>query len=289
MFKNFKKNIRRSPYQSLAVVFNVSLSLFLICVFFLIGAGSQAILNFFESKPQVIAYLKDEAKPQEIELLKSKMEQTNKVKEVSFISKDKALEIYKDLFKDKPVLLEMVTAKFLPASLEVSTEDISSLKTVSDELKKESIVEDVDFQEDVVSTLSSWLDTLRKFGLAIAGFLLLNCFLTIMVISGMRISQRKDEIETLKLLGASSWYIRFPLYFEGVFYGLVSAFVSWGLSYLAVLYLAPFLKQFLAGISIFPVNPVFMLEVLAGLVVLGVSVGFFSSMMAVFWFMKSSR
>jgi len=289
MFKTFKKNIFRSPYQSLAVILNVSLALFLVCTFFLIGAGSKAILDFFESRPAAIAYLKDGIKSQDVDLLKSKIMSTGKVKEANFISKDDALKIYKDLFKDKPILLEMVTANFLPASLEISTNDISSLKEIAEILKKETIVEDVDFQEDVVSTLSSWLGSLRKFGFVMAVFLLFNCLLTILVVLGMRISKRREEIEILKLLGASSWHIRSPIYLEGIFYGLFSAVVSWGLCYLLVSSLTPFLSQALAGIPIFPVSPIFMLEILGGISFLGIFVGFLGSFIAASRFLRVSR
>lgn len=289
MFKTLKKNIFRSPYQSLAVVLNVSLALFLVCIFFLIGAGSKAVLSFFESRPQAIAYLKDGIKSQDVDLLKAKVLSTGKVKEANYISKDDALKIYKDLFKDKPVLLEMVTANFLPASLEISANDISSLKEIAEILKKEPIVEEVDFQEDVVSTLSSWLGSLRKFGLVMAVFLLLNCLLTILVILGMRISRRREEMETLKLLGASSWHIRSPIYLEGIFYGLFSAVISWGSCYLLIIYLTPFLSRVLTGIPIFPVSPIFMLEILGGISFLGSFVGFLGSLIAASRFLRVSR
>lgn len=289
MFKNFKKNIRRSPYQSLVVVINVALTLFLVCIFFLIGVGSQALLGFFESRPQAIAYLKDTAKPEEIELLKSKLESNGQVSKVNYVSKGDALKIYQELFKDKPVLLEMVTAKFLPASLEVSTVDIASLKDVANVLRQKPFIEDVDFQEDVVSTLSLWLNNLRKFGLALAVFLLFNSVLTILVILGMRISKRKEEIEILKLIGASPGYIRVPIYLEGVFYGMVSAIFAWGFSYILILYLTPSLKQFFNGIPLLPVDPIFMLELLGGLTILGMVVGFLGSFFAVSRFIAASR
>ena len=267
----------------------VSLSFFLISVFFLLGVGSQNILNYFESRPQVTAYLKDEIKPQETEMLKAKIESYDSVKKVDYVSKEDALKIYKEQSKDDPLLLEMVTAKILPASLEISTKDLSSLKKIAEELKKEPKVEDVVFQEDVIITLSSWLETVRKVGLALAGFLLLVSVLIVLVIVGMKIGQRKDEIEILKFLGASPWYIRLPLYFEGIIYGAFAAIISWGLSYLIILYTSPFLIKFLLGVLPLPVPIFFMLELLAGLLVLGIIVGFLGSFLAVLRFSRAVR
>jgi len=97
----------------------------------------------------------------------------------------------------------------------------------------------------------------------------------------MKIVQRKNEIEILKLLGASSSYIKLPLYLEGVFYGFISAVIAWGLSYLSILYSTPFLINFLSGVPLFPISIIFMLETLGGLVVLGIIVGFLGSFLAV--------
>jgi len=289
MFKNLKQHIFRSPYQSLAAVLVISFSLFLISVFFLLGAGSEEILRYFESRPQLIAYLKDEAKPQEIELLKAKIESTGKAKKIDYVSKEDALKTYRHLFKDKPLLLEMVTAKILPASLEISPTNLSGIKEMADILKKEFIVEDIDFEEDVISTLSRFITNLRLVGIIVAGILLLISVLTVLVIIGMKISQQKEEIEILKLLGASSWYIYLPLYFEGIIFGWLAAGISWGLTYGLILYTTPFLVNFFSGIPIFPVSVFSMMEVLGGLFGLGTIVGFLGSFLAVIRFSRSVR
>ncbi|HUW24009.1 MAG TPA: permease-like cell division protein FtsX [Patescibacteria group bacterium] len=289
MIKTVKQHIFRSPYQSLAAILVVSFSLFLICLCFLLGAASQTILLHFEARPQVSAFLKDEVKPQEVELLTAKVQGTGKVKKVDYISKEEALTIYKEQNKDKPLLLEMVTAKILPASLEVSAYDLSSLKDVAEMLKKEPAVEDVIYQEDVVSTLANWMVTVRRGGSALAVFLLLVAVFSILVVLGMKISQRKEEIEILKLLGASAGYICLPFYLEGIIYGLLAAVVSWGLSYLIILYTTPFLIKFLAGIPLLPIPLFFMLAVLGGLLGLGVIIGFLGSFLAVSRFSRAVR
>jgi len=267
----------------------VSFSLFVIVLFGLLGAGSSTVLQYFESRPQVSAFLKDETKPQEIELIRAKLEAAGKVKSITYISKEDALKIYQEQNKDKPLLLEMVTAKILPASLEISSKNLSFLKEIAEDLKKEPIVEDVIFQEDVIQSLSKWMVTLRKIGIAIGVFLLSVSALTILIILGMKTSQRKGEIEILKLLGASSCYICFPFYLEGILYGLLGAVLSWGLSYLALLYTTPFIVDFLSGIPLLPVPFLFMLKILAGLLGLGVIVGFLGSFLAVVRFVKSVR
>lgn len=289
MFKTAIQHIKRAPFQALAAILITSLTFFIIGSFVVLAAGSEAVLRFLETRPQVTAFLKDDIKPQQIELLKTKLEATGKVKKTKYVSKEEALAIYRQENKDNPLLLEMVTAKILPASLEISATSLSFLPELAKILKDDSIVEEVLFQEDVVSTLSSWIGSLRKVGVFLIAFLSLISVITVLIVIGMKISSRKEEIEILGLLGATKWYIRLPFIIEGIIYGIASAVISWGAAYLLLLYSTPFLVSFLAGIPLFPVPVIFMLEILGGLLVLGVVVGGIGSFFAVRHFLKSSR
>lgn len=289
MFKTAIQHIKRAPFQALAAILITSLTFFIIGSFVVLAAGSEAVLRFLETRPQVTAFLKDDIKPQQIELLKTKLEATGKVKKTKYVSKEEALAIYRQENKDNPLLLEMVTAKILPASLEISATSLSFLPELAKILKDDSIVEEVLFQEDVVSTLSSWIGSLRKAGAFLIAFLSLISVITVLIVIGMKISSRKEEIEILGLLGATKWYIRLPFIIEGIIYGIASAVISWGAAYLLLLYSTPFLVSFLAGIPLFPVPVIFMLEILGGLLVLGVVVGGIGSFFAVRHFLKSSR
>jgi len=288
MFKTAIQHIKRAPFQALAAILIMSLIFFIIGSFVLLAAGSEKVLRYLETRPQVTAFLKDDIKPQQIELLKSKLETTGKVQKIKYVSKEEALAIYREENKDNPLLLEMVTAKILPASLEISAVNLSSLPELAKLLKEEPIVEEVLFQEDVISTLSSWVVSLRKAGIFLVLFLSLISIVTILIVIGMKISSRREEIVILELLGATKSYIRFPFIIEGMIYGILSALISWGLVYISLLYATPFLVNFLAGIPIFPISIIFMLEILGGLILLGILVGGTGSFYAVRRFFKKN-
>lgn len=280
-FKTTWTRIRRSPYQALAAVAVMTLTFFIASVFILTAAGSQAILRYFETRPQVTAFFKDEVTMTQVDTLKAKLVETKKVKEMKYISKEEALAIYREQNKDNPLLLEMVTANILPASLEVSTVDIAYLGEVAEILRQQPGVEEVIFQEDVVQALHKWTTTLRKIGVGLIGSLGLVSFLIILIIIGMKVAMRRTEIEILQLIGASSWYIWVPFVFEGIFYGAVGAILAWLISYLLLLYSTPFLVSFLAGIPILPVPVLFMLAVLGIEILAGALIGTLGSLLAV--------
>lgn len=277
-FKTAWQYLRRSPYQALVAVLVIGLTFYLASIFVLLASGSQEILRYFENQPQVTAFLKDDVKSADIETLKAKLEETGKVAKIKYVSKEEALAVYQEQNKTDPSLLEMVTANILPASLEVSAVDISELAPIAEILRGESDVEEVIFQEDIVASLKTWTTNIRKAGIELVGSLALISFLIVSVITSIKVVLRKEEIEILQLIGASSWYIRLPFIFEGMFYGVIGAFVGWGLSYLRLLYLAPNLVEFLKNTPVSPVPPLeFMLVLLVVEILLGVFIGILGS------------
>ncbi|MEK7092386.1 MAG: permease-like cell division protein FtsX, partial [Patescibacteria group bacterium] len=197
-------HIRRSPYQTFAAVLIVLQTFFVITMFSLIIYVSSKTISYFESVPQVTAFFKNEVKQKDIDSLKKQIEEDGKASSVKFVSKNEALDIYKQQNKeDDPLLLELVTADILPASLEVSAIKIDDLPVISDMLKSSPLVQKVIYQKDVVTTLKAWTDALRKIGIAIVLVLALDSILIMVIIIGMKVSQKKEEIEVERLLGAT--------------------------------------------------------------------------------------
>ena len=284
--KSSLRNIRRSPYQALAAVLIMMLTFLTISFFTFLLAGSSRVINFFESKPQATAFFKNEAKQSDINTLESQIKNTGKVSSVRFVSKKEALKIYKQQNKDDPLLLDLVTADILPASLEVSAFRISDLSGISETLKGSSIVQEVIFQKDIVSTLVSWTAAVRRIGISLVIVLSLVSTFIMITIIGIRISQRKEDIEIMRLIGASNWYIRWPFLFEGMFYAVVGALVGWMIASLVLWYSTPFLSSFLKGVPILPVPPIFLLEVLLAELIFAIILGFLSSFLAVLRYLK---
>ena len=126
----------------------------------------------------------------------------------------------------------------------------------------------------------------RKIGIAIIVLLSLVSIFIMVTIIGVKISRKKEDIEIMRLIGATSWYIRWPFIIEGVFYGIVGATIGWLIATGTLLYATPFLESFLKGIPILPVQ--FMeLVLLLGLELLLASfLGVISSFLAVFRYLK---
>lgn len=286
-FKDAFQHIRRSPYQAVAAVSVMTLTFLVASFVFLLGIGSSIILRYFESKPQITAFFKDNKSQKDIEELKTKLIATGKVSSVRFISKEEALQIYKEQNKNDPILLEMVTADILPASLEVSAIDAKDLSVLAQTLQKEADVEDVIYQKDVIENIISWTNAIRTVGIVLFCFLAFVSLLIILTVTGIRIALRKEEIEILRLIGASSWYVRRPFLLEGLLYGVVGSFVAWLISFVLLLYATPFLSSLLSGLPIhLPPNILFMFVFMLGIIFCGGLLGIFGSFIAVRRYLK---
>jgi cell division transport system permease protein len=282
-----RKHIRRSPYQALAAIFIMAQTFFVISLFTFVFFGSIVIIRYFESLPQLRAFFKDEAKQEQIQAIQNDIKATGKVATIEFVDKQEAFKRYKELFKDDPLMLELVSADVLPASLEITTTNLSDQEALAGTLKSSPIIQEVDFPKDAVEGFARLTNGLRKLGAIMSIILALDSIFLIMLIISMKISQKREEIEILKLLSATNHYIRLPFILEGIFYGIIGAVVGWILASGGLLYLTPFLKaQLPSGIPLFPIPPLFLVAVLGIEIGVAVILGLFSSYLAAIKYLK---
>lgn len=249
--------MRRSPYQSLVSIIILTFTFFVAYCFSFFLAGSEVVLRFFETRPQVIAFFDINAGNEQINQVGQAMQEKSYVSGIKIVSKDEALKIYQDENKDDPLLLELVTAQILPASIEVSGYSIDDLAKIKSDLGNYEKIDEVVLQESLIESLSGWTTSIRLAGfvsVVLLGFVSLLIMITVI---GMKVVAKRPAIKIMRLIGATSWYIRSPFVFEGVLYGLVSSLLGWGASYAALLYVTPWLTEFLANIPVFPIPPAF--------------------------------
>ena len=286
MVSTVTKYIRRSPYQALSAAAIMSLTFFTISVFALLTILSIRFISYFESRPQLTVFFKDTASRADISALENKLKDTGKISTVTYVSKEDALKIYKEQNKSDPILLDLVTADILPASIDVQAKQAQDLTSLAGVVRGSPLIEEVVFQKDIVDTLVSWTAAVRKIGLAVIAILITVSTLMIITIIGIKITVRREEIETMRLLGASNWFIRAPFLLEGAFYGLIGSLVG-GISAIGLFYyFSPSLESFLRGVAIFPLSPLILGELLLVEIIIACAVGMFASYLAVLRYLK---
>lgn len=246
------KSIKRTPYQSLASFLILFFTLFLSLFFFNLSSFFNGVLSYVETKPEVTVYFDTKTKEADIFKIRDTLLKSGQTASVNYTSQTEALQIYRNLNKDNPLLLEMVSADILPASLGVFAKQPAYLTQIAQYLKTQPGVDEVEFQKNIVDKLLVVTSVLKRISMFVFAFLLLITFVVLMTTTAFKIALKKDEIELMQLLGAPDGYIQKPFLQEGVFFGFAAGSVAFLLYYGIFFYLQPFLHSYLSGIPKLP-------------------------------------
>lgn len=242
------KQLRRTPYQTLGVLFALFFSFLVLLLFSFSILLLTKLVSYIETQPQVTVYFLKTTAKSDIFSLREELINTGMVKEANYISQQQALKIYKELNKNEPLLLEMVSKDALPASLEVFTLKPEYLQKIADFAKQNAGVEEVAYQQDIVDSLIKVTNSVKQIA---AVFLLAQFMIVFFVIFTtivFKILAKKDEIETMRLMGATRFFIIKPLLKQNLAINFLATFVSAGFFAGLYLYGSGSLGNFLSGI-----------------------------------------
>ena len=247
---------------------------------------TQTGVKQLEEQAQITVFFKDDFSQDKILNLKEGLEKDARILQVTYVSKDNAYKIFSEINRNDPTLREAISADILPASLEVKAKKIANLDVLATEFGKIDGVEEVKFFKDVVDRFRFFSSVSYIVGAAlIAIFLVISYAITSATLRTI-INFKGAELEILKLVGASELYVKKPLVFQGIVFGLVggsSAAVVLCTLYISVFFnLLKFNELTLVGFLPFKVN-VFVFTAIFGVVIVlfGTLFGYLGSARAI--------
>ena len=282
-------SIRRTPYQSLAAFLVLFFTTFLSLSLFIGLLFLYSLLGYVETLPQVTAYFQPKTDEASILKVRDTLVESGKVIEAKYISKSDAFEVYKKLNKDNPLLLEMVSPEILPPSLEIYAKKPSYLPEIASFLRQQGGIDEVSFQRDIVDRLVVLTDILRKTSIIFYAFLILMSIIVLTTTFSFKIAIKRDEIELLRLLGASSFYIKKPFLAEAIFFGITAVTLAFLIVIGILFYLQPFMQSYLRGVPdltimisafplrVWPLNPQFLALTFGFATLFSLSIAFVAS------------
>ncbi|MEA2578720.1 MAG: cell division transport system permease protein, partial [Chloroflexota bacterium] len=218
----------RNALMSLSATATMVLMLLLLAGFFIIQAGLLAGLQFTEQKVEVVAYLESTATDAQVATLQSKIEAMPEVDTVTYITRDLALQRFRDQMKaqGREDLTQALDSNPLYASLEVKLVDPSAVRVVGDALRGEQVVRNVINIEALVDRVLTVTNVLRTAGTVL--LLVVGVIALFIIVNTIRLAvvARAEEIEIMRLVGASDAFIRWPFVFEGAFVGFLGAAIT---------------------------------------------------------------
>jgi cell division transport system permease protein len=219
----------RNIVMSLAATATMVLMLLLLAGLLIVVTGLNAGLDYFESKVEVTAFVRDGASQQRIDDVLAKTRAMPEVASVAFVSKDEAIQRFRDYnaARGQADLTDVLPFNPLPASIEVDLSDPLVYAKVSQALQDErDVVERVIENQSVVNALLTVTNTLRFGGLVVLVLVGVTVFFIVINTIRLAVVARAREIEIMRLVGASDAFIRWPFIFEGVLVGLLGAVLT---------------------------------------------------------------
>ncbi len=287
-------SFRRNGWLSTATILVMMLTLFVIGGLTMLSVVANTVLNDLENKIDIAVFFKLGTDEEEILKIKRELETLAAVKEVSYVSAVAALAEFKERHKSEPAVLasleELGDENPLPASLNIKAQNPSELSSIAAYLQEKNFapVEKINYFENqaIIERLSSMVRGVRSAGV---GTVLVLGFIAVLVAFNtvrLAIYTAREEINIMKLVGATNWYIRGPFMIEGIFYGGIAA-IATALAFLPVIWVIfPKILLILPNVNLLQYFTANFLQFFLILFVIGVALGVGSSALAIRRYLK---
>lgn len=218
----------RNAVMSFAATATMVLMLLLLAGFWIVQTGLLAGLEFTEQKVEVVAYLEPTVTTAQVEDLTASLEAMPEVSEVVHVSRDEALARFRASMEaqGREDLTQYLDTNPLYASVEVKLAQPSGIRAVGDALREDARVRNVINIEDLVERVLTVTNVLRTAGTVLLVIVGVICLFIIVNTIRLAVLARAEEIEIMRLVGASDAFIRWPFVFEGAFVGFLGAAIT---------------------------------------------------------------
>ncbi len=219
----------RNAVMSIAATATMVLMLVLLSAFFVVLSGLDAGLQFVEQKVEVVAELRDDAPDLKINQLRQDIAALPEVASVEYIDKPTALAQFKARMAEqgREDLTPFLDTNPLPATLNIKLKDPHQFGSVVETLRaRTDVVGTVEEVQNLVDRVLTVTNLLRTGGLILLGLVGLTVLFIIVNTIRLAVVARAEEIEIMRLVGASDAFIRWPFIFEGALVGLLGALIT---------------------------------------------------------------
>ncbi len=287
------RNFLRNAWLSTAATAVMTVTLTIMLTSLIATRALNDNIKLIINKINVAIYLKDETTPQQTADIQSGLSRLDNVASVKFVSKAEALQRFRQQTKDDKSITSAISEEDnpLPASLEIKAKDPNKLEPIKDyidQAKVKPLVLKSSYEgsnKAVIDKIIRASNVIKKIGIVASLLFVTISVLIIFNTIRMAIFTRREEIEIMKLVGATNWFIRGPFLFEAALYGLIAAIAATALCYTILLIGGPKLTYIEVGPTIELFRSSLILAIV-GEIIIGVGMGMASSLLAMVRYLK---
>ena len=221
----------RNRTMALASIFAIMAMLLILSIFFIlvinINTAAQAIKNDYDS---IEIFLEDETTQEEAELIIDDIRNKDGVEDVYYKTKVEALEEFRGRWGENAYLLDTLTENPLPNSVVILIADLEKAEAIAETAATYDGIEDVKFYKDTVDKLLKATKFIQVAAIVVMAFLIIVSIVVVSNTIKLTVFNRANEINIMKYVGATNWFIRGPFLCEGIIIGIIASCISVGIS-----------------------------------------------------------
>jgi len=286
--------LTRNMALSIATVFIMTTVISLVTFLYFLSPVTDILIADVEQKVDVSVYFKEDALEEDIFQIKSEVAKIEEVDNVEYVSKDQAFETFVEKHKNDPVLIESLTEvgynPFL-ASLSIKAKEATQYEQIVSFLEAgqfKDFIDKVDYyqRKPVIDKVYSFTAGVNKIGI---GFSIIFGIIAVLIAFNtirIAIHNSNNEISTMRLVGASNWFVRGPFLVQGIVVGFAAALIALLLTLGITLAIDGKIKMIIPNVSTFNIftGHIFILFLIQ--VLTGVGLGVVSSLIAIRKYLK---
>ncbi|WP_312258894.1 permease-like cell division protein FtsX [Megamonas funiformis] len=282
VYTSFKRNI----WMTLASIFTVVLSLFILGFFSIVILNLNKMADTLESQVQISVYLKDDLSQEEIDETKETLSKIEGLEDIKFTTREEAMENFKERLGDQQFLLDALDdTNPLPDSFSLTVTSPQQVKTIADTAAALDSVESASYSQDIINHLFNLTHLIRLIGIAL---IILLTGAAIFIISNtirLTVFARRKEIAIMKYVGATDWFIRWPFLLEGICLGFIGGGLATIFLYIVYNQVTQEIYEAMAFFPLIPQHP-FIDYISLAILVAGIIIGALGSTISLKRFLK---
>jgi cell division transport system permease protein len=267
-FKRALDDIFKNRFLNLVTIITISLSILIASAFILFFVNTSEIINSWKKGLRIMAYLQPGIDNNGLKELKQKILALDDVEGFNFIPKQEALNRLKEQMKHQSSLFRNLTQNPLPDSIEIrmtaATESWQKIDTLAAQLEALPQIDEVEYGQRWVGRFAQIISLFRLAGYAMGALFFMATIFIVANTIRLVIYSRREEVEIMRLVGATDNFIKIPFYFEGIIQGALGAMIGLAMLYIAFIFVSSNVdKGFFPGLFRFHfLSPTILLAIL---------------------------